>query len=157
MAGDRSDNRERMVSFCALDNLAIASTMFPHENIHKYTWTSPNGQHHNQIDHMAVRSNFKRLVQDVRAYRGADCASDHNLVIAKALLKLVRKGKRVETVRRYETSKLTVPEIRKQFLLELKNRFSCLSLDDEQHGNTSEDVDEVAHDNKEDKKLTKIT
>ena len=41
--------------------------------------------------------------------------------------------------------------------MELKNRFSCLSLDDEQHENTSEDVDEVAHDNKEDKKLTKFT
>ena len=41
--------------------------------------------------------------------------------------------------------------------MELKNRFSCLSRDDEQHGNTSEDVDEVAHDNKEEKKSTKIT
>ena len=28
MAGERSDNGERMVSFCALNNLAIASTMF---------------------------------------------------------------------------------------------------------------------------------
>ena len=55
-----------MVSFCALSNLSIAS-MFPHKNIHRYTWTSPNGQHHNQIDHMAVRSNFKRSVQDNRA------------------------------------------------------------------------------------------
>ena len=117
MAGERSDNGERMVSFCALNNLAIASTMFPHKNIHRYTWTSPNGQHHNQIDHMAVRSNFKRSVQDVIAYRGADCASGHKLVIVKTLLKLVRKGKRVEKVRRYETSKLTVPEIKKQFQL----------------------------------------
>ena len=50
-----------------------------------------------------------------------------------------------------------MPEVMEQFPLELKNRFSCLSLDDEQHGNTSEDVDEVAHDNKEDKKLTKFT
>ena len=38
MAGERSDNGERMVSFCALNNHAIAST-------------STNGQHHSQIDH----------------------------------------------------------------------------------------------------------
>ena len=69
------------------------------------------------IMNKAVRSNFKRSVQDDRAYRGANCASDHNLVIAKTLLKLVRKGKRVEKVKRYETSKLTVPEIKKQFSL----------------------------------------
>ena len=39
MIGERSDNGERFVSFCALNNLAIASTMFPHKEIHRYTWT----------------------------------------------------------------------------------------------------------------------
>lgn len=145
-----------MVSFCALGNLAIASTMFPHENIHRYTWTSPNGQHHNQIDHMAVRSNFKRLLQDVRAYRDADCASDHNLVIAKILSKLARKGKRVEKVRRYETSKLTVPEIRKQFQLALKNRFSLLSLEDADGDNRHDYEGAVVRENEVGKKWKKI-
>ena len=72
MAGERSDNRERFVSFWALNNLAIVSTMFPHKEIHRYMWTSPNGQHHNQINHVTVGSNFKRSVQDVRVYRGPD-------------------------------------------------------------------------------------
>lgn len=156
MAGERSDNGEQMKSFCALNNLAIASTMFPHENIHRYTWTSPNGQHHNQIDHMAVRSNFKRLLQDVRAYRDADCASDHNLVIAKILSKLARKGKRVEKVRRYETSKLTVPEIRKQFQLALKNRFSLLSLEDADGDNRHDYEGAVVRENEVGKKWKKI-
>ena len=65
---EESDKGKRFVSFCALNNLAIASTMFPHKEIHRYKWTSPNGQYHNQIDHVAVRSNFKRSVQDVRAF-----------------------------------------------------------------------------------------
>ena len=143
MAGERSDNGERFVSFCALNNLAIA-TMFPHKEIHRYTWTSPNGQYQNQIDHVAVRSNFKRSVQDVRAYRGADCASDHNLVIAKTLLKLNRSARRAVQVRRYETSKLNVPEIRKKFQLELKNRFSYLVIEDDCVENRREDEGEVA-------------
>ena len=70
-------------------------------------------------------------MQDVRAYRGADVASDHNLVVAKTMLKLNRTGRRGNIVRRYEISKLEIPGIRKQFQLELSNRFSCLAVEGE--------------------------
>ena len=36
MTGERSDNGERFVSFCALNNLAIAPTMFTDKEIHRY-------------------------------------------------------------------------------------------------------------------------
>jgi hypothetical protein len=41
----------KIVNFATSKNLDVKSTMFPHRNIHKYTWTSPDGQTHNQIDH----------------------------------------------------------------------------------------------------------
>jgi hypothetical protein len=39
----------RAVNFATSENLVVKSTMFPHCSIHKYTWTSPDGQTHNQI------------------------------------------------------------------------------------------------------------
>jgi hypothetical protein len=44
----------RIVNFATSKNLVVMSTMFQHRNIHKYTWTSPDGQTHNQIDHILI-------------------------------------------------------------------------------------------------------
>ncbi|XP_056022145.1 uncharacterized protein LOC130055022 [Ostrea edulis] len=126
---ERNDNGERFALFCALNNLAVSSTMFKHKDIHKQTWTSPNGQHKNQIDHVAVNGRFKRSVLDVRAHRGADVGSDHNLVITKVMLKLHKIGKKPTSSTRFETCKLKVPEVRQQFEIELRNRVNALSED----------------------------
>ena len=67
---ERNDNGERFVDICGLNNMAITTTMFPHKEIHKLSWTSPDGSYQNQIDHVAINSKFKRSLQDVRTYRG---------------------------------------------------------------------------------------
>ena len=100
--------------------------MFHHKNIHKYTWALPNGLYRNQIDHVAVSSSFKRSVQNVRAYRGADVASDHNLVVTKTMLKLNRTGRRGNIVKRYEIRRdqWRCLKFEKQFQLELRIQLS---------------------------------
>jgi hypothetical protein len=49
---DSNDNGVRVINFATSKILLVKSTMFPHRNIHKYTWTSPDGQTHNQNDHV---------------------------------------------------------------------------------------------------------
>jgi hypothetical protein len=41
---DSNDNGVRIVNFATPKNLVVKSTMFQHQNIHKYTLTSPDGQ-----------------------------------------------------------------------------------------------------------------
>jgi hypothetical protein len=46
---DSNDNGVRVVYFATFKNVIVKSTMFLHQNIHKYIWTSPDGKTHNQI------------------------------------------------------------------------------------------------------------
>jgi hypothetical protein len=72
--------------------------MFPHRNIHKYTWTSPDGQTQNQIDHKLIDRRWHSSILDVRSFRGADCDSNHYLVVAKVRERLsARKQAAQET------------------------------------------------------------
>jgi hypothetical protein len=47
-----NDTGVRVVNFATSKNLVVKSTMFLHRKIHKYTWTSPEGNTHNQTDHV---------------------------------------------------------------------------------------------------------
>jgi hypothetical protein len=73
----------RSVNSATSKNLRVKSTVFPHRNIHKYTWMSPEWKTHNQIDHILVDRRKLLNVLDVRSFRAADCGSDHYLVVAK--------------------------------------------------------------------------
>ncbi|PNF31595.1 hypothetical protein B7P43_G18310 [Cryptotermes secundus] len=64
-------------------NLTVTSTMFPHCNIHKFTWTTPDGKLHNQIDHILTDRRLHSRVLEVQLFRAADCDTDHYVVVAK--------------------------------------------------------------------------
>jgi hypothetical protein len=78
-----NDSGIRVVNFATSKNLVFKSTMFPHRYIHKYTWTSPEGKIHNQIDQVLIHRTRHSSILDVRSFRGADCDTDHYLVVAK--------------------------------------------------------------------------
>jgi hypothetical protein len=44
-----NNNGIRVVNFATSKNLIVKSSTFPHCDIHKHTWTSPDGVTHNQI------------------------------------------------------------------------------------------------------------
>ena len=74
--GVRSENGERFVELCASNNMVITTTLFPHKDIHKHTWVSPDTCTKNQI---IICGKFRRSVLDTRDFRGANVNSDHHL------------------------------------------------------------------------------
>ncbi|XP_073811664.1 uncharacterized protein [Musca autumnalis] len=93
--GIKNDNGERLIEFCQTFDMVIGGSLFPHKEIHKYTWTSPNGSTKNQIDHICIRRKWRGSLNDVRSKSGADIDSDHELVVATVRLKLKKNYRKV--------------------------------------------------------------
>jgi len=79
---DSNDNDARILKFATSKNVVIKSKMFPHRNLHKNTWTSPDGKNHIQIDHILIDRSWQSSILDVRRYRVADSDTDNYLVVA---------------------------------------------------------------------------
>ncbi|KAI8441389.1 hypothetical protein MSG28_015004 [Choristoneura fumiferana] len=99
--GVRNPRGERLIEFAADNNMAIMNTMFKHHPRRQYTWTSPDGNYRNQIDYILVRSRWRSSITNTHTMPGADCHSDHQLLIGNLRLKLQRP-RQVKTSRRME-------------------------------------------------------
>ena len=50
--GVQNEAGQRLIEFCQENALVIANTLFQQDKRRLYTWTSPDGQHQNQIDYI---------------------------------------------------------------------------------------------------------
>jgi endonuclease/exonuclease/phosphatase family metal-dependent hydrolase len=80
---------EYLCNHAISNNLTIASTQFQNKRKHIGTWTSPDGQTVNQIDHVLVNKTKRGMIQDVRTMRGTKCDSDHFLLKIKVKQRLI--------------------------------------------------------------------
>ena len=87
-----------------------------------YTWISPDGQQQNQIDYILCSQRWRSSIQSTKTRPGADCGSDHELLIAKFRLKLKKVGKTARPFR-YDLNQITY-----DYIVEVTNRFKGLDL-----------------------------
>ena len=120
--GVQNEAGQRLIEFCQENELVIANTLFQQHKRRLYTWTSPDGQHRNQIDYILCSQRWRNSIQSAKRRLGADCGSDHELLIAKFRLKLKKVGKTTRPFR-YDLS-----QIPNDYIVEVRNRFKGLDL-----------------------------
>ena len=122
--GVQNEAGQRLIEFCQENALVIANTLFQQHKRRLYTGTSPDGQHQNQIDYILCSQRWSRSIQSAKTRPGADCGSDHELLIAKFRLILKKVGKTTRPFR-YDLNQIPY-----YYTVEVRNKFKCLDLID---------------------------
>ena len=115
---------QRLIEFCRENALVITNTLFQQHTRRLYTWTSPDGRHRNQIDYILCSQRWRSIIHSAKIRQGADCGSDHELLIAKFRLKL-KKVEKTNTTFRYDLNQIPY-----DYTVEVRNRFKGLDLID---------------------------
>ena len=101
----------------------------PYYKIQTYTeeakveWP-PNGHYLNQTDYILCTQKWRGSIQSSKTKPGADCGSDHELLIPKFRIKLKKVGK---TARPFRYDLHQIPY---DYTVEVRNRFKGLDLID---------------------------
>src|SRR6218665_1684627 len=97
--GEVNEAEERWLNFCLDHGLSLSNTEHAHHPRRLYTWTSPDGKTRNQIDYIAIEKKWKETIRNCKSYPGADCDTDHHLLVAKMKIKLKRQKGKTEEVK----------------------------------------------------------
>ena len=120
--GVQNETGQRLTEFCQENTLVIANTLFQQHKRRLYTWTSPDGQYQNQFDYILCSQRWRSSIQSAKTRLGADCASNHELLIAKFRLKLEKVGRTIRPFR-YDLNQIPF-----NCTVEVTNRFKGLEL-----------------------------
>ena len=71
--GLQNEAGQRLVEFFQENTLVIENTFFQQHKRRLYTWTSPDGQHRNQIDSILCSQRWRSSIQSAKTRLGADC------------------------------------------------------------------------------------
>ena len=117
--------------------LVITNTLFQQQKGRLYTWTSRDGQYQNKTDYILCSQRWRSSIQSAKSRPGADCGSDHELLIDKFGLKLKKVGKTIRPFR-YDLNQIPY-----EYTVEVRNRFKGLDLIDTVPGELWREVHDI--------------
>ena len=90
--GIQNEAGQRLIEFCQENTLVIAKTLFQQHKRRLYTWNHQMVNTEIRLITFFAAQRWRSSIQSAKRRPGADCGSNHELLIAKFRLKL-KKGK----------------------------------------------------------------
>ena len=126
-----NERGHRLLEFAKYNELILANTFGHHSSSRTNTYHSPLGLKH-QIDYILVPARYRSgvNVSKTHSFPGADCGSDHDLVLLAFRLKLKKLKKAPYTRLKFDLEKLKDPKVAEDFQACIGGKFAPLLIYD---------------------------
>ena len=128
---ETNDRGLKLLDFATYNNLVLANTPGNHKPSRRWTWHSPDGTHHNQIDYILVKKWFRSDIKTARTSRtfpGADVGSDYDMLMMTFQTRLQNSRQPTQPRIRFDFEKLNDPRRMSAFQATIGGRFAPLAM-----------------------------
>ena len=117
------------------NDLVLANTFGHHKASRRWTWKSPNGQYHSQINNILVRKRLQSGVNGARtrSFLGADTGSDHDLLMMTLHPHLIKIRKPKHTRLKFDFENLKDPYVLETIQAMIGGQFTPLTNMNNKH------------------------